>query len=76
MRRPSSSASAHVGLTALACATALFILPTARAYEPGRTHAGLTERAVEASRLHNVLARLGRPLGLLEPLRIGLDLFD
>jgi hypothetical protein len=58
------------------CAGALFIHPAARAYEPGRTHAGLTERAVEASRLHNVLARLGRPLGVLEPLQIGLDLFD
>ncbi len=62
--------------TALACTAALFICPAARAYEPATTHAGLTERAVEASRLHNVLARLGRPLGVLEPLRIGLDLFD
>ena len=50
--------------------------PAAHAYEPATTHAGLTERAVEASRLHHVLAQMGRPLGLLEPLRIGLDLFD
>jgi len=54
----------------------MFSHPAARAYEPAPTHAGLTERAVEASRLHQVLAHLGRPLGLLEPLHIGLDLFD
>jgi hypothetical protein len=70
------SAGERVGLTALACAGVLFVPPAARAYEPATTHAGLTERAVEASRLHSVLARLGRPLGVLEPLRIGLDLVD
>ncbi|MGC9982181.1 MAG: hypothetical protein ABSF35_01005 [Polyangia bacterium] len=59
----------------LVCAGALFIHATARAYEPATTHAGLTARAVETSRLHHLLARLGRPLGLLEPLRIGFDLF-
>jgi len=69
-------ASARPTLTALVCVAALFVSPAARAYEPATTHAGLTERAVEASRLHNVLARLGRPLGVLEPLRIGPDLFD
>jgi hypothetical protein len=43
----------------------------ARAYDPATTHAGLTERAVLASTLHKVLSkRLGRPLGLLEPLQI------
>jgi hypothetical protein len=43
----------------------------ALAYDPATTHAGLTERAVLASALHKVLARrLGRPLGLLEPLQI------
>jgi hypothetical protein len=43
----------------------------ARAYDPATTHAGLTERAALASTLHKVLARrLGRPLGLLEPLQI------
>ena len=63
-------------LAAFACAGALFSSPAARAYEPATTHAGLTERALEASRLHNVIARLGRPLGLLEPLRLGLDLVD
>jgi hypothetical protein len=43
----------------------------ALAYDPATTHAGLTERAVLASTLHKVLSRrLGRPLGLLEPLQI------
>jgi hypothetical protein len=41
----------------------------ARAYDPATTHAGLTERAVMASRLHRVLTRqLSRPLGLFEPI--------
>ena len=61
-------------LTVLACAGVLFMHQAARAYDPATTHAGLTERAVEASRLHHVLARLGRPLGLLEPLHLGIDL--
>jgi hypothetical protein len=74
MRHP--FASARPTVTALVCAAALFIHPAARAYEPATTHAGLTERAVGASRLHNVLARLGRPLGVLEPLHMGLDLYD
>jgi hypothetical protein len=76
VRRTSFLASARVSLTALACAGALSIHPAARAYEPATTHAGLTERAIAASRLHHVLAHVGRPLGLLEPLRIGLELFD
>jgi hypothetical protein len=43
----------------------------ALAFDPATTHAGLTERAVLASALHKVLSRkLGRPLGLLEPLQI------
>jgi hypothetical protein len=43
----------------------------ARAYDPATTHAGLTERAVLASGLHRVLARrLGRPLGLFEPVAL------
>jgi hypothetical protein len=43
----------------------------ALAYDPATTHAGLTERAALASALHKVLSkRLGRPLGLLEPLQI------
>jgi hypothetical protein len=49
----------------------LAFAPRARAYDPATTHAGLTERAVLASSLHRVLTRrLGRPLGLLEPLQI------
>ncbi|HVX95821.1 MAG TPA: hypothetical protein VHK47_12995 [Polyangia bacterium] len=44
----------------------------ARAYDPATTHAGLTERSVMASGLHKVLARrLGLPLGLFEPVRLG-----
>ena len=39
------------------------------AYDPATTHAGLTQRAALASGLHVVLAkRLGRPLGLFEPI--------
>ena len=76
MKRSSLLARARFNLAALMGAWAMFSHPAARAYEPAPTHAGLTERAVEASRLHQVLAHLGRPLGLLEPLHIGLDLFD
>jgi len=76
VKRPSLLVRARFNLAALVGAWALFGHPAARAYEPATTHAGLTERAVEASRLHQVLAHLGRPLGLLEPLHIGLDLFD
>ncbi len=47
---------------------------SAHAYEPATTHAGLTERAVAVSHLHQALARVGRPLGLFEPVRLGLDL--
>jgi hypothetical protein len=44
----------------------------AQAYDPASTHAGLTQRGIEASHLHAVLTRkLGRALGLLEPLRLG-----
>jgi hypothetical protein len=50
---------------------------SARAYDPATTHAGLTERAVLASTLHRVLSRrLGRPLGLLEPLQIHSRYFE
>ncbi|HXJ23442.1 MAG TPA: hypothetical protein VMT03_24725, partial [Polyangia bacterium] len=56
-----------------ACAAAALAAVPARAYDPATTHAGLTQRAVLASSLHRVLAhRLGRPLGLFEP--IALDL--
>jgi hypothetical protein len=45
----------------------------ARAYDPP-THAGLTERAALASSLHKrLMERLGRPLGLYEPLRLDLN---
>jgi hypothetical protein len=56
---------------ALALVVATAAVGTARAYDPATTHAGLTERSVLASSLHKVLARrLGRPLGLFEPLRL------
>ena len=74
MRRSSRRTSARTAWAILACAGALGFCPLAQGYEPATTHAGLTDRAVEASRLHTLLARLGRPLGLLEPLHIGFDL--
>ena len=59
-----------LSLVSLTLAGALVASP-ALAYDPATTHAGLTERAVIASGLHKVLSRrLGRPLGLLEPLQI------
>ena len=76
MRRRGLLTSARFNLAGLVGAWAMFSHPAARAYEPATTHAGLTERALEASCLHQVLSRLGRPLGLLEPLHIGLDLLD
>jgi hypothetical protein len=76
VRRRGLPVRARFSLAALAGAWAMFGHPAARAYEPATTHAGLTERAVEASRLHQVLSHLGRPLGLLEPLHISLDLLD
>jgi|GEM_PF-990283 len=43
----------------------------AQAYDPATTHAGLTQQAAAASLLHQVLAlRLGRPLGLFEPVSL------
>jgi hypothetical protein len=58
----------------LVCVGSLVGTRPAHAYEPATTHAGLTERAVAASHLHQALARIGRPLGLFEPVRLGLDL--
>ncbi|HVR63109.1 MAG TPA: hypothetical protein VMU50_14500 [Polyangia bacterium] len=63
------------------CVAAVALLPVlwvlrpapARAYDPATTHAGLTERAVLASKLNHILAsRLGKPLGLFET--VGFDL--
>jgi hypothetical protein len=60
-----------VRAVALAAAALLAGAGSARAYDPATTHAGLTERSVLASGLHKVLARrLGRPLGLFEPVRL------
>jgi hypothetical protein len=42
------------------------------AWDPATTHAGLTERALAASKFHAVMARqMGRALGGFEPLRLG-----
>jgi hypothetical protein len=58
-------AAAVAGIALAGAATA------AHGYDPATTHAGLTERAVLASRLHRVLTRqLSRPLGLFEPLAL------
>ena len=71
---PGRSVSFRAGMASQAVAAALVALlasAPARAYDPATTHAGLTERAALASSLHKVLTRrLGRPLGLLEPLQI------
>lgn len=61
------------GLMWLALAGALLAggARPARAYDPATTHAGLAERAALASSLHKALTRrMGRALGLLEPLQI------
>jgi hypothetical protein len=56
-------------VAAVAAAGVLAAAGAARAYDPATTHAGLTERAVMASRLHRVLThQLSRPLGLFEPI--------
>ena len=58
-------------LALLALAAALLGGRPARAYDPATTQAGLTEQAALASNLHRVLAqRLGRPLGLFEPIAL------
>lgn len=45
--------------------------PVARAYDPATTHAGLTQRAVAASTLHQVLSRrLSRPLGIFDSISL------
>src|SRR3954447_12235914 len=59
------------GMVAGACVAALLAAAPAHAYDPATTHAGLTERAAFASVLHKVLSRrLGRPLGLFEPITL------
>ncbi len=60
-------------LAAIAAAMAVGAMEgrSARAYDAATTHAGLTEQAVLTSTLHRVLtARLGRSLGLFEPLQL------
>ena len=49
---------------------ALLLPATAGAWEPSTTHAGLTEQAALASRLHKRLVTLGFGGGLFEPLTI------
>jgi hypothetical protein len=54
----------------LALALTLAFASSARGYEP-QTHAGIAEKAAVASGLHQILVdKLGRSLGLFEPLRI------
>ncbi|HEX2659795.1 MAG TPA: hypothetical protein VHU40_16030, partial [Polyangia bacterium] len=49
----------------------------ARAFDAATTHAGLTQQAVVASRLHRILGRrLARPLGLFEPVALHPELLD
>lgn len=58
-------------LVPLAVALAMVVSGGAAPAYQGRTHAGLTERAALASTLHRLLTeRLGRPLGLYEPLAL------
>src|SRR5688572_12578565 len=52
---------------------AAFVPAPAHGYGPATTHAGVTERAVVASGLHKILARLlSRPLGVFEPVALRL----
>ena len=49
----------------------------ARAFDAATTHAGLTQQAVVASRLHRILGRrLARPLGLFEPVALHPELLE
>ncbi|MES1165020.1 MAG: hypothetical protein ABUR63_04640 [Verrucomicrobiota bacterium] len=51
--------------------------PAASAFDPATTHAGLTQQAVIASTLHQVLARrLARPLGLFDPIALHPEVID
>ncbi len=60
-----------------ALALALAGSSPALAWDPATTHAGLTERALAASKFHAALAhQLGRPLGSLEPLRLDAATLD
>jgi hypothetical protein len=54
----------------LAAALALMIATPALAWEPSTTHAGLSEQAALASRLHKRMVSLGFSGGLFEPLTI------
>jgi hypothetical protein len=55
----------------LAAVLALLLVPASvAAWEPSSTHAGLTEQAALASRLHKRLVSLGFAGGLFEPLTI------
>ena len=57
--------------------TASFVGGRARAWDAATTHAGMTGRALEASRFHAALAhRMGRALGSFEPLRLDVAALD
>jgi hypothetical protein len=71
MKMPAWRSPSRARGVALMAALLTFASGAARAYDPATTHAGLTERSVMASGLHRVLARrLGRPLGLFEPVHL------
>jgi hypothetical protein len=55
---------------AAALAALLLLAPTARAWEPATTHAGLAEQAALSSALHKRLETIGFSGGLYEPLTI------
>lgn len=59
--------SVPIALVALAMLTTMGVASPARAFDAATTHAGLTQQAVVASRLHRILSRrLARPLGLFD----------
>ena len=65
-----------VALVLVAGLTAFLSRP-ALAWDPGTTHAGLTERALASSKFHATLAHdLGRALGSLEPLRLDMGALE
>jgi len=65
------SGAIGLALALLTAAGATGVARQARAFDAATTHAGLTQQAVVASRLHRILGRrLARPLGLFEPVAL------
>jgi len=66
-----------VALVLLGGATFTAVEGAARAYDAATTHAGLTQQAAIASRLHRVLGRrLARPLGLFDSIALHPELLS